>query len=215
MANKKMLRFLGNNFLVPFVNVLCKTLKITEHNKPGPIKGSVNVDNYIFAFWHGTMLVPWYVLRSYSPTAIISQSKDGELLAKLLKRWDYELKRGSSSRDGKAVLEELVESAVNKKSIAITPDGPRGPREEMKAGAIVVSKKSQVPVILIGVCYNKKIRLNSWDKFEIPYLFTRVKLIYSDPIFVEKELSYNETDKIIKNLEIELNKLQKESEKLC
>jgi hypothetical protein len=215
MANKKMLRFLGNNLIVPLVNVLCKTLKIKEHNKPDMNIEAVNGNNFIFAFWHGTMLVPWYVLRNYLPTAIISQSKDGELLAKLLKKWNYDLKRGSSSRDGKAVLEELVKSAVNNKSIAITPDGPRGPRQEMKAGAIVISKKAQVPVVLIGVFYSKKIELNSWDRFEIPYIFSSVNLIYSDPILIEKDLSYNETDIIIKKLEVELNDLQKESETLC
>ena len=215
MANKKLLRFFGNNLLIPLVNVLCKTLKIVEHNKPVLQKGADLKENFIFAFWHGTMLVPWYVLKKYSPTAIISQSKDGELLAKLLRNWDYELKRGSSSRDGKAVLEELVMSAMEKKSIAITPDGPRGPKEEMKAGTIVISKKAQVPIVLIGVHYKKRVKLNSWDRFEIPLFFCRTNLVYSNPILVKQDLSYDETSKVINNLEVELNNVQKKAQILC
>jgi lysophospholipid acyltransferase (LPLAT)-like uncharacterized protein len=214
MNRKAVLRFLGDKLLIPLVNVLCKSLKIIEINKP-KINGLSEKKNSVFAFWHGTMLIPWYVIREYSPFTIISQSKDGDLLTKVLNRWKYSVKRGSSSRDGKIVLEELVKVGKMRGTIAITPDGPRGPANKMKAGTVVIAKKAQIPIILIGVGYKKKIKLKSWDQFEIPMFFSRVNLIYSDPIYIDNNLTYEETDKIIKKLGIELNNFQKEAEKLC
>jgi lysophospholipid acyltransferase (LPLAT)-like uncharacterized protein len=213
-TKKKFIRTIGKFFIVPFVNVLCKTVRVREINKP-ELKYNADRNGYIFTFWHGTMLIPWYNLRKFNPCTIISQSKDGDLLSRLLESWNYTVNRGSSSRGGKEVLEELIKNARNNRTLAITPDGPRGPAKEMKAGAAIISKKSQLPVSLIGVAYKKKKSINSWDKFEIPLPFTRAVLVYSDPIYLQKDLTYDETDKMIVYLGEELNRMQQEAEQLC
>jgi len=215
IIKKKVLQFLGDMLVGPFVNVLCKTLKIEEENKSSINSLLENNQNMVFAFWHGTMLVPWYVLRKHSPSAIISKSKDGDLLVKVLKKWGYEVKRGSSSKDGKEVLEELIKEAMIKKSITITPAGPRGPQKIMKAGCVVVAKKAQIPLVLIGVAIRRKKKISSWDKFEIPLLFSRVCLVYSEPIFIDKNLTYEETDSKINYLSDKLNKLQCRAAQNC
>lgn len=202
------LRLLGNVFIVPLIIVLCKSLKIVEQNNSPMQSLMKNGENFVFAFWHGTMLVPWYMLRNHGLHTIVSQSKDGDILVKLLKKWKYVAKRGSSSKDGKETLNELVTDAKNNCSIAITPDGPRGPEKVMKAGAVIIAKKAQIPLVLIGVNYEKKIKLNSWDNFEIPHLFSRVKINYSEPIKVDGNLSYDETDKYIRELNDMMNKIQ-------
>jgi len=211
-TKKKILRSLGDLLLVPLVNVLCSTVRVVEINKPLINSGDVNC-NYIFAFWHGTMLIPWFQLKEFYPSTIISQSKDGSLLAKILKVWNYEVKRGSSSRDGKIVLEELISSAIDSKSIAITPDGPKGPERKMKAGAVIISKKTGIPIILTGAFYKRKFRLNSWDNFEIPWFFSHAVIVYSDPIYIDKDLTYEETDNMIKSLSRKLNELQFKAER--
>ncbi len=210
---KKVLQFLGNTVVKYLVNVLCKTLKITEVNKK-------NIDNlgnrnYVLVFWHGTMLLPWYLFRNKNLTAIVSKSKDGNILTKLLQMWNYNVQRGSSSKAGKEVLQKLIENALQNKSIAITPDGPRGPEKEMKAGAVIIAKKANVPLILVGIAFKKKKILNSWDKFQVPYLFTKAYAVYSEPILINKNLSYEETDKKIKEIEKELNNLQNQAEQYC
>ena len=210
---KKVLQFLGNTVVKYLVNVLCKTLKITEVNKK-------NIDNlgnrnYVLAFWHGTMLLPWYLFRNKNLTAIVSKSKDGNILTKLLQMWNYNVQRGSSSKAGKEVLQKLIENALQNKSIAITPDGPRGPEKEMKAGAVIIAKKANVPLILVGIAFKKKKILNSWDKFQVPHLFTKAYAVYSEPILINKNLSYEETDKKIKEIEKELNNLQNQAEQYC
>ena len=68
---------------------------------------------------------------------------------------------------------------------------------------------------MVGVNNNKKIQLNSWDNFEIPYFFSRVKIIYSDPIYIDENLDYEGTDKVIKKLNLQLNELQNRALESC
>ena len=107
----------------------------------------------------------------------------------------------------------MVDHAKNGYSIAITPDGPRGPEHEFKAGAVITAKKSGIPVVLMGVGIKSKKKLKSWDKFQIPNPFSNVKVIYSDLVYVDAKLSYDETSKVIEQCETKLNELQKEAEK--
>jgi lysophospholipid acyltransferase (LPLAT)-like uncharacterized protein len=214
-VKKKLLRLLGNLFLVPVINVLCKTLKIHEINKDAIKKLETNKVNAVFAFWHGTMLVPWFLLRRYKPSTIISKSSDGDILTRILNNWDYKVKRGSSSKGGKAVLEDLIKEAEANQVIAITPDGPKGPEKVMKAGVVVLAKKTETPIVLIGVNYSKKIMLKSWDKFEIPFFFSKVVIIYSESIYIDNQMSFNETDEKIKFMGDRLNQIQLEAESNC
>ncbi len=205
------LRFIGNYFLYHAVNVLCKTLRITFVNKSVMDRLDGGNKNYVIAFWHGTMLLPWYLNRNKSCAAIISKSKDGDLLAKILKQWGYQVVRGSSSTGGSVALGVMVDYAKNNYSIAITPDGPRGPVYKLKAGAVITAKKSGIPLVLAGVGYKKNRKLKSWDKFQIPGLFSQVKVVFSNPVYVDGGLGYTETSKLILECERELNKVQSEA----
>jgi len=208
---RDILRFVGNYFLVNTANVLCKTVRVTFVNKSAVDALEAEGKNYVLAFWHGTMLLPWYYNRKKNQIALISQSKDGELLAKLLKNWGYDVVRGSSSKDGNVVLGMMIDYAKNGRTVAITPDGPRGPTYKMKAGAVITAQKSNIPLVLAGIGSKRKKILKSWDKFEIPAFFSKVKIVYSNPIFFKDELSYNETSDMITFCENKLNKLQEEA----
>ena len=203
---------MGHFVLVHLVNVLCKTLRITEKNRSVINELEKANKNYVLAFWHGSMLLPWYVHRGKKMIALISKSKDGDLLARVLKNWKYGVIRGSSSTGGDVALGIMVDYGKNKHSITITPDGPRGPRHKLKAGAVIAAKKSGLPLILTGVGIQNKRSLNSWDSFSIPKLLTKATLIYSDPIYISKDSTYEETSKIIDDCEIKMNTLQEEAE---
>lgn len=206
------LRFIGHFVLVHLVNVLCKTLRITEKNRNVINELEKANKNYVLAFWHGSMLLPWYIHRGEKMIALISKSKDGDLLARVLKNWKYVVIRGSSSTGGDVALGIMVDYGKNKHSITITPDGPRGPRHKLKAGAVIAAKKSGLPLILTGVGIQNKRSLNSWDTFSVPKFFAKATLIYSDPIYIEKDLAYEETSKVIDDCEIKMNKLQEKAE---
>lgn len=205
------LRMMGHMFLHSFVKFICISLS-KEIKNDEEIKKMIDAKkNFIVAFWHGTMLYPWYHHRNNFMLGLTSYSKDGDLLAKILKKWDYKVLRGSSSKGGDVALGIMVDFAKNEGSVAITPDGPRGPKKEFKAGAVVASKKSDVPLFLLGVWYSKKIILNSWDSFEVPLPFSTVRLIYSEPIQVDRELSYEQTSQLIAECGVKLNQLQEEA----
>lgn len=209
---QKILRITGNYVLSNLVNALCRSLLIEIKNGEVPENLIKNNQNFVLAFWHGTMLLPWYLHRDMSFTGLTSKSKDGDLLAKLLKKWNYNVVRGSSSSGGDIALGIMIDYARNKSSIAVTPDGPKGPPRKMKAGAVIAAKKSNVPVVLLGIGYQKKRILKSWDGFEVPKFFSRVKAVYSDPIYISKELDYDKTSEMIKDCEVKLNGLQRSAE---
>ncbi|NWF89990.1 MAG: lysophospholipid acyltransferase family protein [Ignavibacteriaceae bacterium] len=207
------LRFIGNFVLHFSISVLCKTMRISFVNKDVITKLENEGKNYILAFWHGTMLLPWYLNKNKKFAALISKSKDGELLNKILKRWKYNVIRGSSSVGGDVALGIMVDFAKNGYSVAITPDGPRGPAFKLKAGAVVTAKKSGLPLVLVGIGYKKKKFLRSWDSFQVPFFFTKANVVYSDQIFVDNNLTYEATSAIIKNCEKILCDLQETAEK--
>ena len=206
------LRFASQFFIVQGITALCKSLKITMQNSEAIEKLKSEKQNFVLAFWHGTMLLPWYLHGNPSFAALTSKSKDGDLLAKILRKWNYEVVRGSSSVGGDVALGILIDYTKNDYSIAITPDGPRGPRHKFKAGAVITAKKANVPIILSGVGYKKRKVLKNWDKFEVPFFFSSAKIIYSDPIYVSKELDYDETSDVIEKCETELNLLQQKAQ---
>ncbi|HZW40337.1 MAG TPA: lysophospholipid acyltransferase family protein [Ignavibacteriaceae bacterium] len=213
-VKRTVLRVLGNLLLNFLLDLLCRTLRIKIINEQVIDSLVKQNKNFVFAFWHRTMLVPWFINSNKKFAALTSLSKDGDLLANLLDKWKYQVVRGSSSRGGEDALSNMVEYAKRDYSVAITPDGPRGPIFEFKAGAVITAKRTGIPVVLAGTYYLKKRTLNSWDKMEIPKFFSEVYIKLSEPIYVESDLNYDNTSRIIKECEDQLNKLQKEAEEL-
>lgn len=207
------LRFIGNFTLFFGINVLCKTLRISFVNKKVIDELERDGKNYVVAFWHGTMLLPWYLHRNKNFTALTSKSKDGDLLSKILKHWSYNVIRGSSSVGGDVALSIIVDYAKNNCSIAITPDGPRGPVFKLKAGAVITSKKSGLPLVLMGIGFKNKKLLRSWDSFQVPFFFTKAAAVFSDPIYVDNKLNYDDTSRVIESCERQLRNLQEEAGK--
>ena len=212
-AKQNTLRFAGNYVLFQLVDILCKTLRIKYINKEPVDELERQNKNYILGFWHGTMLLPWFINRNKNFAGLTSKSKDGDLLAKILKKWNYKVLRGSSSDGGDVALGLMVDFAKSGYSIAITPDGPKGPPHVLKAGAVISAKKSGLPLILLGIGFKKKRQLKSWDRFQVPIFFTRVKVIYSEPFYIDNNLGREETSEIIKKCEVKLNELQQKAEK--
>lgn len=176
---------------ISLLNLLSKTWRIE-------INQNIHFQNNgIVIFWHGFMLPVWKYFGKFSPTAVVSLSKDGEILSQLLEKWGFELIRGSSSKKGREVLDEIIESSKNN-LVLMTPDGPRGPRYEMKAGAVVAAFKTGTPLYLCGVGISNKIIFSkSWDKFHLPLPFSKIKLIIEEPVYIESN-----SDKELINIKI-------------
>lgn len=212
---RNILRNVGNVFLFFALDVLCKSLRIKIVNGEGIKKLRDENKNFVVAFWHGSMIIGWFLHKDNNFAALVSKSKDGDLLSNVLNKWGFNVARGSSHIGGKQALEILLKQSSEGFSIAITPDGPTGPIYKMKAGAVITAKKSNIPLILLGIANSKKRKLKSWDGFEIPKFFSRSVAVYSDPIYISSDLSYNETSAKIIEYELLLNNLQKKAEELC
>jgi lysophospholipid acyltransferase (LPLAT)-like uncharacterized protein len=169
--------------------------------------------SFVVAFWHGVMFYPWYYFRNRKMNGLTSQSKDGELLARQLEKWDYNVVRGSSSVGGKVALGIIVDLLKNEGPVAITPDGPRGPARVFKPGAVVAAHRSRTPIVLLGAGYKSKRKLKSWDQFEVPYPFSRVRLVFSSPWSSDAAADRDEITRLIAECETELNALQSDAEK--
>lgn len=209
------LQSLGNLVVPNLANALAKSLKFNFLNYEVLNTLKEKNQNYIAVFWHGKMFAGWYVFGREKSSALVSKSKDGEILSRALKKWGYKVIRGSSRIGGKEAIELMKKSLEDGYSLSITPDGPTGPREVMKAGAAVLAKKTGKPIILTGICYKKKRIFNSWDKFELPRFFSEVVIKFSEPVYVPSDLDYDQTDALIKELGKRLSELNKSAEENC
>ena len=141
---------------------------------------------WIGCLWHGTMLSPIWRHRAHDVVALVSEHRDGEYITRVLARLGYGLARGSSTRGGARGLRELFRAARAGHTLAVTPDGPRGPREVMKEGVAVVASRTGLPVVPIGVGLGRAWRASSWDRFSIPGPFSRIHIDYGPPIHVPR-----------------------------
>jgi lysophospholipid acyltransferase (LPLAT)-like uncharacterized protein len=143
--------------------------------------------NVIYAFWHGHLLYLMYRYRGSGAYILVSQSQDGELLSRILRRFGLPTIRGSSSRGGWRSFRELVRLAQSGASAAIAPDGPRGPRHQAQSGIIALARLTQVPILPVAVEARWKIEFQSWDRFLLPLPGSRVVVAYGEPVMVPSD----------------------------
>ena len=139
--------------------------------------------------WHGQLLPLLYVMRFQSIASLISTHKDGELIAQVAKRLGCKLIRGSSSRGADRALLGLVRALRDGFTVAVTPDGPRGPYRSFAPGALVAAHRAQAPVVAFGVHASRAWYLGSWDRFMIPKPFARLTIVFDAPVMVPGESS--------------------------
>lgn len=171
-------------------------------SKSWRIKINYPQEKGVIAFWHGEMLPVWLAFSKFNSSAIVSTSKDGEILTTLLKMWGLNIIRGSSSKGGREALETMIDEAKKGKFVLITPDGPQGPAKKMKVGAVLTAIRANVPFYFARVEINKsKIFKKSWDKFQFPYPFSEIIITINKEIFDRNDYSKEEIEKIILILE--------------
>jgi len=167
---------------------------------PGPV---------IYCLWHNRLAISMCVWRNYvrrhfpnnGLAALISASKDGALLACTLERFGVQPVRGSSSRRGPQALLELTSWLERGYNLAITPDGPRGPRYAVQPGVAALGMVTGAPVIPVSYRASRKFTLRSWDQFQIPVPFSRCEVILGKPIYFPRTASDAERESLRKQLE--------------
>lgn len=146
--------------------------------------------------WHGELLPLLYTFRFHSIAALVSTHRDGELIAQVCERLGCKLVRGSSSRGADRALLGLVRTLRDGFTVAVTPDGPRGPEYSFAPGALVAAHRAGAPVMAFGVHASRAWRLKSWDRFMIPKPFARLTVVFDDPMFVPGDSSRDAADAV-------------------
>jgi lysophospholipid acyltransferase (LPLAT)-like uncharacterized protein len=194
------------------MQVYLLTLRVRWED-PGNYRDQIN-GPAIYCIWHNRLILCMEVYQQQSRThpmgkgmaALISASKDGAGLAAILERFKVQPVRGSSSRRGPQALLELTSWAERGYDLAITPDGPRGPRYVVKRGAMSLAQLTGLPIFPIGFHAHWKIQLKSWDAFQIPLPFSRCNLCAGAPVRVPREA----TDAAREELRLQLEQTLKE-----
>lgn len=179
-----------------FIRVLYATCKKVYHLPKGPIKTPCLV-----AFWHGEILMNPFtykkLLKDVKMSLMISDHFDGEMIAKSVSYFGFDTIRGSSTRGGIKALKESFKKINAGNSVAITPDGPKGPRHSVADGVVVIAQKKNLDIIVFNYTASSYWEMNSWDKFIIPKPFSRLDFYASEPFSIEG-LKKDDAKKMIK-----------------
>jgi len=149
-------------------------------------------ETVILAFWHDQLLLMVKGYRGPGAKILISASKDGELIARTMRKFGQEAVRGSSTRGGRKAFRELVELANQPFDLVFTPDGPKGPRHQVKEGVVQLARLSGRPVIPMAFACSRGKRFGSWDRFLLPFPFGRGVFSFGAPLYFDKSESSEE-----------------------
>ncbi|MCF8066996.1 MAG: lysophospholipid acyltransferase family protein [Desulfobacterales bacterium] len=168
---------------------------------------------FIAGAWHSRLLMGIHLHRNMGAATLVSQSDDGEIAARILKRLGNQPVRGSTTRGGLRALAQLIKIVKEEgRPAAITPDGPQGPRFKVQPGIIMLAGKTGYPIIPVTYSAKKMKVFASWDRFIFPYPFTTCRVIYSDPIYISKDTDVSQERETLLQLEAELNKITTEAD---
>jgi hypothetical protein len=163
--------------------------------------------SFAVAGFHGTLLYPCYYCKRFSGVIMVSRSWDGDLMATCLRAWGYETARGSSSRDGKEALHEMIDMAKTTNCCTgLAVDAPRGPAQIVKMGIVALARETGQPILPITSWTTRHVQFKSWDKMILPLPFGTIVMNYGKPMRVSREL--RKEDYEIVRQEIENSLLQ-------
>jgi lipopolysaccharide heptosyltransferase II len=143
--------------------------------------------NFVFAIWHGEQFVPCFHHRNEHVVAMSSLSRDGAIQTGILQRLGFEIVRGSSTRGGERALIGAIRLVRKNLSAVFAVDGPRGPYHEIKPGLLYLAQKTGRPIIPVSAASRRcAIFAKAWDRYELPWPFTRSVVVYGEPVNVGK-----------------------------
>ncbi|MDY3199348.1 MAG: lysophospholipid acyltransferase family protein [Arcobacter sp.] len=155
----------------------------------------------IICMWHGDLISQIYNYFGFRKNgivkAMISHNKDGEIITKLASNFKIGAVRGSSSKGAAKVLISAIKELKLGNDLAITPDGPRGPRYSIADGVIALAQKSESKIVCFNTIPTKYWQFNSWDKFVLPKPFGRIDFYISEPFDI-KNMEFEQAREFIK-----------------
>lgn len=200
-----------------FERCLTLTLRIRWDDRAGIATGRIH-GPAIFCLWHNRLALSMFIWRTYvrrhhpagGLAALISASKDGALLAAILEQFKVKPVRGSSSRRGAQALVELASSLERGCHVAITPDGPRGPRYQVQSGVVALAQLTGAVVIPASYQASRKFTFKSWDRFQLPVPFARCDITLGEPMVFPRDIPDEQREALRRELEEKLRAITRD-----
>jgi lysophospholipid acyltransferase (LPLAT)-like uncharacterized protein len=194
-----------------FIDLLFLTIRIDSigFEKVIPAIASKKV---IGAFWHSRILLISYLFRGWNAAILVSASKDGEYVARVIEKQGHEPIRGSTSKGGLRALAAMIRCLNQGRPGVVIPDGPQGPRFKVQPGVITLAKKTGCAILPISYSAKRIKVFNSWDRFILPYPFTNCRVIYGKLLYVPKDADREAELKCRMQLEMELRRITEDAD---
>jgi lysophospholipid acyltransferase (LPLAT)-like uncharacterized protein len=210
---KKLVAAIGPWLAYWTIKLLGMTMRFEEVNPEVPASFREKGIPAIGAFWHGRLLMMPLAYKGKNLSFLVSAHRDGQIVAKALKRFGFHPILGSTSRKGFSGFREMVKAHRDGSDIAVVPDGPRGPRHRAQIGVIELAKLTGRPVIPFTFSASKRKILRTWDRFLIPCPFSRGVFIWGEPVQVDPKEDRDRLEEKRALLERRLNELTESADR--
>lgn len=188
------------------LRLLARTLRIRrEERAVAPLWASHTPAIYVV--WHARLLLLPYLYGHRGARVLISRSRDGEMVARLVRCFGFVVVRGSSSRGGAGGLRGLARALGEGHSVIVVPDGPRGPAETVKPGVVTLARLTGAPVVPLSFAGSAEWRARSWDGFRIPKPFARCVVRFGEPLRVTPSRDRGDAEATRKDIEAALREV--------
>lgn len=189
-----------------YLHFVGATSYIQKLDDPDYLACSREKKSLVYALWHNTQVFLAYAHRGENASVMVSQSKDGEYIAQVMKRLDLHAVRGSTSRGGGAALREMIHRVQEGGRVGFTPDGPKGPLQTVHGGVVEVARATGRPIIPTSICSRRKLTFKkSWDQFFVPLPFSHIVVAHGRPLFIGNELPLEDAKSAVRE---ELNRIR-------
>jgi lysophospholipid acyltransferase (LPLAT)-like uncharacterized protein len=168
---------------------------------------------YLYAFWHENILVPAYQYGRRDINVLISQHADGQLIAEACRHLGLRVVRGSATRGGAKAIRQMHRISRSA-HLAITPDGPRGPRRRVQPGVVYLAALTGLPIVAFGIAYERAWRMGSWDRFALPHPWSAAVCVTAVPISVPRNVGKNQLEHYRLQVENAMNAATEEAERI-
>jgi len=199
------------------IRSLAATLRFSLNDQSGLFVGETK-EAVIFAIWHNRLALSLVLYQRYvqrrQPSrrlaALVSASRDGALLARILELFGVEPVRGSTSRRGPQALRELTSWGERGYDLAITPDGPRGPCYVVQDGVMALAQLTGLPIVPVSYHLSWRLNPRTWDRFQVPLPFARCEINIGEAVRLPREATDAEREALRQRLEQSMKAITKD-----
>jgi hypothetical protein len=168
----------------------------------------------IISFWHQRLMMMPFLRHSGRVGMLISQHRDGEFIARAVNQFGVNPVRGSTTRGGLSALRGMIRFFRTGANLAITPDGPQGPKHVVQIGVIELARQTGAPILPVTYGASRKKVLGSWDNFVLPFPFCKVAYLWGEPLFIPRDADKDRMEESRRLLQERMRQITEEADRI-